>query len=44
MLGVDAEAAGGVDDDDVVLLAPGDLDAVLATCTGSPTPLPGSGA
>ena len=44
-LGVDAEPAGGVDDDDVVqlALAPRRCDA-RATATGSPTPLPGSGA
>ena len=44
-LGVDAEPAGGVDDDDV---AHGCRRACSiesrATCTGSPTPLPGSGA
>ena len=44
-LGVDAEAAGGVDDDDVVELRAGVLDRRRATtATGSPTPLPGSGA
>ena len=43
-LGVDAQPAGGVDDDDVVHGAAGVLDRVRATATGSPTPLPGSGA
>ena len=44
-LGVDAEAAGGVDDDDVVeLLAWRARSTSRATATGSPTPLPGSGA
>ena len=44
-LGVDAEPAGGVDDDDVVqLLARPRSIASRATATGSPTPLPGSGA
>ena len=33
-LGVDAEAAGGVDDDDVVLLAARDLDAVAGDLHG----------
>ena len=40
---VDAEAAGGVDDHDVVELAPGVLDGARATATGSPTPLPARG-
>jgi hypothetical protein len=34
--GVDREAAGGVDDDDVVLPGDGVLDAGAATATGSP--------
>ena len=44
-VGVDAEPAGGVDDDDVVTHPAGVLDRrPRATATGSPTPLPGSGA
>ena len=44
-LGVDTETTGGVDDDDVVLLVAWRTSrASLATLTGLPTPLPGSGA
>ena len=44
-LGVDAEPAGGVDDDDVVLSVRWRARSSAARpSTGSPTPLPGSGA
>jgi hypothetical protein len=43
-LGVDAEAAGGVDDDDVVLRRLACSIESRGDLTGSPTPLPGSGA
>ena len=42
-LGVDAEPAGGVDDDDVVASRRACATPRRATATGSPTPLPGSG-
>ena len=41
---VDAEAAGGVDDDDVVVLLAGVRDAAARDVDRVPTPLPGSGA
>ena len=43
-LGVDAQPAGGVDDDHVVLGRRANSSESRATTTGSPTPFPGSGA
>jgi hypothetical protein len=43
-LGVDAQASGRVDDDDVVLLLSGVVDAVAGDLDGVADAVPGSGA